>query len=246
MRQRPGSQRRLARRIFAVAVADVIFATLSAHGQSRPATQVAICSPDRPAASAGGQTKNAMGEAGTAIQEVRANSFPELARVDLRTRAFRSRSDYFRTRFSFSRFLLLAPMRYFIEVNPAVFEQQAPFDGICAILAHELVHVASLRRGNRIRRLGLVQLLSKRQTAKFERRTDLEAIQRGYGNGLKSYRVWVYAHVPPDKLPEKRRNYFSPEEIAAIQLKLQGQPDIMAYWSKHVPLNLQEIQSSVK
>jgi len=44
---------------------------------------------------------------------------------------------------------------------------------------------------------------------------------------LKSYRAWVYGHILPSKLPEKLRNYFSPEEIAAIQIKLQEEPDFL-------------------
>jgi hypothetical protein len=135
-------------------------------------------------------------------------------------------------------------MRYFVDVNPALFREQAPADGVCAILAHELAHVVSLSRGSRIRRLGLVRLLSKRQTTKFERRADLDAIHRGYGDGLKNYRTWVYVHIPPNKLPEKRRNYFSPEEIAAIDKKLLEQPDLFAYWSEHVPMNLRAIEGS--
>jgi hypothetical protein len=69
------------------------------------------------------------------------------------------------------------------------------------------VHVVSLSRFNRIRRFGLVRLLSKRQTAKFERRTDLEAIHRGYGDGLKSYREWVYAH-PTTQTPREAAQLF--------------------------------------
>ena len=134
-------------------------------------------------------------------------------------------------------------MRYFVDVNPALFQEQAPSDGFCAILAHELVHVVSLSRGNRIRRLGLVRLLSKGQIRKFERRTDLEAIHRGYADGLKSYREWVYGHIPPSKLQEKQRNYFSPEEIDAIEKKLLEQPDLFAYWSEHVPMNLRAIEN---
>lgn len=145
-----------------------------------------------------------------------------------------------------ARFLLLTRMRYFVEVNPALFQEQAPPDAVCAILAHELVHIVSLSRGNRIRRFGLVRLLSRHHTVRFERGADLEAIHRGYGDGLKSYRGWVYAHIPPSKLPEKLRNYFSPEEIAAIQIKLQEQPDLLEYWREHVPANLHEIQSNRK
>jgi hypothetical protein len=180
---------------------------------------------------------------GTVLQEIQSASYAELAHVDLRVRSFRSQSDYFRSRFSWSRFLLPVRMRYFVDVNPALFQNQAPSDGVCAILAHELVHVVSLSRGNRIRRLGLIRLLSKGQTAKFERRADLEAIHRGYGDGLKGYRTWVYVHIPPSKLQEKRRNYFSPEEIDAIEKKLLAQPDLFAYWSEHVPMNLRAIEN---
>src|SRR5438876_1898454 len=47
-------------------------------------------------------------------------------------------------------------------------------------------------------------------------------IRRGYGNGLKSYRRLVYAHIAPSKLQTKLHNYFSPEEIAAIQMKVRS------------------------
>ena len=184
-----------------------------------------------------------IGAVGAVLQDIQGTSYPELAHLDLRVRPFRSQSNYFRTRFSLSRFLLPLRMRYFVDVNPVLFQEQAPSDGVCAILAHELVHVVSLSRGNRIRRLGLVRLLSKGQITKFERRTDLEAIHQGYGVGLKSYREWVYVHIPPSKLQEKRRNYFSPEEIAAIEKKLLEQPDLFAYWSEHVPMNLRAIEN---
>ena len=68
-------------------------------------------------------------------------------------------------------------------------------------------------------------------------------IRRGYGNGLKSYRRLVYAHIAPSKLQTKLHNYFSPEEIAAIQMKVQEHPDLLAYWREHVLANLQEIRS---
>jgi hypothetical protein len=227
-------------------MAGVVFAALSARCQLRPASQLATCMLTYQAAVTGVQTTDAIDATGAVIQEVKAESFPELTRVDLRVRSFHSQADYFRTRFSLSRFLLLMRMQYLVDVNPALFQDQAPSDGVCAILAHELVHVVSLSHGNRIRRFGLVRLLSKRQTAKFERGADLEAIHRGYGDGLRSYRVWVYEHIAPDKLQQKRSNYFSPEEIAEIQTKLQQRPDLYADWSRHVPMNLREIQDGHK
>jgi hypothetical protein len=242
----------------AVMVCAGIFLSVSAVCQSDPAALTPRCLPtnqqavlEGPSPTGNFDSKPEQGDAGIravgeVILELRGTSYPELVHVDLRVRSFRSQSDYFRTRFSLSRSLLLMRMRYFVDVNLALFQEQAPTDGVCAILAHELVHVVSLTRGNRIRRFGLVRLLSKGQTTKFERRADLEAIHRGYGDGLKNYRNWVYTHIPPSKLQEKRRNYFSPEEIAAIEKKLLEQPDLFAYWSEHVPMNLQSIQNGGK
>ena len=238
-----GSQRGLASSQVLIAVAWFIFAALSAPCQSSHAAQVADCpTADDQATAPGGKANDSIAAVRPEIQRVGRSSFPELVHIDLRVRAFRSQSDYFRTRFSWSRFLLLMPMRYYADVNPAVLQRQAPSDGVCAIIAHELAHVASLIRGNRTRRLGLIRLISERYTVKFERGADLEAIHRGYGDGLKAYRTWVYNHIPPDRLQQKLRTYFSPEEIEAIQMKLQEQPDRFEYWKRHVPTNLQEIQ----
>lgn len=226
-----------------IALAGVFVVTSSAQCQSGPATQVGGCpTADRQAALANVGANDAIAAVDPVIVKVRGSSFPELGQIDLRVRAFRSQSDYFRTRFSLSRFLLFMPMRYFVDVNPSLFQRQAPSDGLCAIMAHELAHVVSLSRGNRIRRLGLIRLISGQYTAKFERGADLEAIHRGYGVDLKKYRSWVYTQIPPRDLQQKLRNYFSPEEITAIQVKLREQPELFGYWSRHVPTNLQEIQ----
>jgi hypothetical protein len=234
---------RLASPHVVIAFAWIMLATVSGDCQSSSAMPVAGCpTVDHPTAAAGGGAGDAIGVTSLALLEVRAASFPELARADLRVRLFRSQSDYFRTRFSVSRFLLLMQMHYFVDINPAIFLGPPASDGVCAILAHELAHIVSLSRGNRIRRLGLIRLMSQRYTVHFERGADLEAIHRGYVDGLKTYRIWVYAHIPSGKLQQKLRNYFSPEEITAIQVKLREQPGIFQYWSRHVPTNLQEIQ----
>jgi hypothetical protein len=180
------------------------------------------------------------------VRTVKDASFPDLKDIDVATGSFRSEADYFRTRFSVTRFLFLLPMRFRVEVNPMLFSEQPPDHGLCAILAHELVHVTDLRRGNRIRRFGLVRLLSARYTVRFERKTDLEAIALGYGDGLKSYRAWAYGHVPPGKVEEKRRRYLSPEEITAIEQGLRENPELLEYWRKHVPMSLEEAEDAVR
>jgi hypothetical protein len=175
------------------------------------------------------------------VEQIVKASYPELKDADIQVQTFRSESDYFRTIFSFRRFLLARKMRYFIKVNPRVFQLNAPEDGVRAILAHELGHVFDFHRKKRIRQLSLLRLLSKNYTAAFERRTDLQAISRGYGEGLKAYRQWLYRNIPAKKMAEKRRNYFSPEEIEAIEAKVKQKPELLQYFLKHVPGNLQEI-----
>jgi hypothetical protein len=179
MTWRRGSLRSLASSHLVSALAWLIFASLSARCQSRSAARIAACPiADRQAAFTGGEANDAIAAVSPAILKVRGSSSPELGHIDLHVRAFRSSSDYFRTRFSLSRFLLLMPMRYFVDVNPALLQRQAPSNGTCAIMAHEFAHVVSLSRGNRIRRLGLIRLISERSTVKFERGADLEAIHR--------------------------------------------------------------------
>lgn len=178
------------------------------------------------------------------IREVIKDAYPELANTDIRVQTFASKSDYFRTSFSFQRFLFGLKMRYFIKVNPRFLDLNAPDEGIRAILAHELGHVFDFQRKNRLRLFGLIRLTSKNYTARFERWTDLQAISRGYGEGLKAYRLWLYNNIPADKLTEKRRNYFSPEEIELLHAKLKRHPALMKQWLAHVPMNLKEIEAT--
>jgi hypothetical protein len=175
------------------------------------------------------------------VQEVVKASYPELKDADIQVQTFHSASDYFRTSFSFGRFLSAKKMRYLIKVNPRVFELNAPEEGVRAIVAHEIGHAFDFHSKKRICLLGLVRLSSKGYTATFERWTDLQAISRGYSEGLKAYRVWLYQNIPAKKLAEKRRNYFSPEEIDAIELRRKQKPEVMQYWFKYTPRNLQEI-----
>jgi len=175
------------------------------------------------------------------VDEIKAAAYPELSGADVRVKLFESESDYFRARFAFRQFFTSRRMRYIVFVNANVFARQAPESGLRAILAHELAHVLYFNRRHRLRLFGLVRLTSKGFTARFERWADLQAIARGYAEGLKEYRRWLYRNIPAKSLKEKQRDYFSPEEIDAIISATQKRPELLAYWLKHVPLNLKEI-----
>lgn len=189
------------------------------------------------------QTADALLPEEQLVSEVIARSFPNLIGIDIRVKRFQSDTDYFRTSLSAVRFFAGVKMRYYVLVNPEWRARGAPVEGVQAILAHELAHVEDLTRGKRIRLFRLASLVSKTRTARFERRADLEAVARDYGCGLKAYRVWLYNHVPAEKLAEKRRDYFSPEEIEAILAATSQQPDLFDYWLRHVPMTLADVQS---
>ena len=95
----------------------------------------------------------------------------------------------------------------------------APDEAREAIVAHELAHIAYYANGNRLHLFGLLRLIEKNFRQSFERRADLDTIERGYGEGLKQYRLWLYQHVPPKALAEKKRDYLSPEEIEAALMR---------------------------
>jgi hypothetical protein len=175
------------------------------------------------------------------VQQLIVARFPELTRKQIRVRTFNSDYDFFRTRFSYSRFFLFRRIRYFVEVNPRLLSLSPPPDGVCAILGHELTHISSMSHGNRLRLFGLIRLASGKYTSAFERRADLEAIHRGFAPGLKDYRHWIYANIPAEKVARKKRDYFTPEEIDALLSRLKQDPSLMDYWMHHVPLNAQQI-----
>lgn len=158
------------------------------------------------------------------LDEVRASSFPELSAARISVHSFHSESDFFRAQFNPFAFLSGAKMRFVIGVNSKALVLQLPGDGLRAILAHELSHVVYYTHGKRVRLLGLVRLVSGRFRSRFERNTDLEAIRRGYGEGLKEYRVWLYQSVPPRALRGKKKDYLTPEEIDVELRRCHIQP----------------------
>jgi hypothetical protein len=199
--------------------------------------------PDGQAASPGPAAETAartLDRARVTVNEIISASYPELNGTTIQIKLFESKSDYFKARFGIPQFFV-GRMRYLIFVNPRVFDRGAPDAGVRAILAHELGHVLYFKTRNRLKLLGLVRLASTASTQRFERWADLQAISRGYGEGLKEYRQWVYQNIPASKLEAKRLNYFSPEEIDAILLASRARPDLLGYWLKHVPLNLDQI-----
>lgn len=71
-------------------------------------------------------------------------------------------------------------------------------------MAHELAHTLFYKNKNRLELLGLISLLNRNFTVKFERKADLVAIEKGYSEGLIKYREWLYQHISPNAVKNKK------------------------------------------
>src|SRR4051794_13165574 len=140
-------------------------------------------------------------------REVRNASFPDLAGVRISYWSFRSATDFFQSRPTIRGYKVL------INNNPALLT--APDDGIKAILAHEMEHICWYRERPRWKLIGLIRLLRTSSDANWERATDMRTIKRGYGPGLRSFRLWLYRQISPGAAERKKVIYMTPEEIAA-------------------------------
>ncbi|MFN7927220.1 MAG: hypothetical protein U0Y68_04610 [Blastocatellia bacterium] len=176
------------------------------------------------------------------VEEVRRTAYPELRTATIHLELFDSPSDYFQSRFTFTSFLLRPHLQYVLHVNRHLFVAPPSDEALRAIIAHELGHVQQFNAKARWRSLAYVRMMSPAFTAQMERRTDLLAIARGYGAGLRAYREWLYQHIPANRRAEKLRNYFAPEEIDALMRQLQQHPERMQQWLRHPPGSLRDIE----
>jgi hypothetical protein len=180
------------------------------------------------------------------VDGVRATSYPRLKAASISIQRLRNDHVFLESRFTFRSFFLGRKLRYKIFFNAEAIARQVPADGLRAIIAHELAHIDFYQRNSRWKLLGLVRLLSPNYAARFERTTDLEAIAAGYGPGLESFRIWLYRNIPSRYLEQKRRDYFSPEEIEAILRAEREEPGVMQRLSTCVPRNLAEIEREIR
>jgi len=188
------------------------------------------------------QTHSASKAIAPLVDSVRAASFPQLKDAGISLRPMHSDYIYFESRFTFSSFFLASKLRYTILFNPEAIARKVPPDGLRAIVAHELAHIDYFNRRSRMGLVSLTRLLWAPFAARFERGADLEAIALGYGPGLESYRTWLYRNVPASRMEEKKRDYFSPEEIEAILHATGRNPQMMAVFTACVPRGRAEIE----
>ncbi len=180
------------------------------------------------------------------VNEIAKRSYPEINLQKIKIKSFDSDTNFFKARFSYTRFLTFQKMRHIIYVNPKFYSLNASENATRSIIAHELAHILYYTKKNRLELLGLASLASGSFTIKFERKTDLVAIKRGYGEGLIEYREWLYKQIPKNEIESKKKNYFSPEEIRMILQITKDRPEMFEIWRKDVPKNIDEIKKSIE
>jgi hypothetical protein len=190
----------------------------------------------------GSSSDPALDDISKLVEDVRSASYPQLQGVEITVHRMSSNDVYLESRFTIPSFFSQR-LRYIILFNRQATARSIPPDGLRAIVAHELAHVDYFEKQSRMGLLALVQLLSVRYNARFERSADLETIQLGYGPGLKSFRAWVYRNIPPGSMEAKKRDYFSPEEIDAILAAERRDPQAIRAFLKCVPRDLTEIEA---
>lgn len=193
-----------------------------------------------------GSEESLLASAAKTFEDIGSRSFPEIDASRIRIRAFSSESTFFKARFSICRYITFRNPRFLVYINRDLANRELPEKALEGIVAHELAHLSYYSRKNRFQLLGLAGLISREFTARFERGADLEAIIRGYGPGLISYREWLYKNVPGRLLARKKRDYFTPEEIRLISEALKSSPDLKAELRKNVPKNIDELRAVLR
>ncbi|MBF2054173.1 MAG: hypothetical protein IGS03_12045 [Candidatus Sericytochromatia bacterium] len=148
------------------------------------------------------------------LQELVQSAFPELVKEKLVLQPLQSRDVFFQSNFKPLSVLSQKPV-YVIQVNPALFERQLPLPAARAILAHELAHTLDYHRHGLggLAKVGWQVLFHNQH---YEYRTDLQAIARGFGEGLIAYREWVYQQIPAADLAKKQKTYYQPAQIRQL------------------------------
>jgi hypothetical protein len=175
------------------------------------------------------------------IIDVRRASFPQLENAQITVYGLQSDFDYLQARFTVASFFG-RKLQYMIYFNREAIHRQVPSDGLRAIVAHELAHINFYESQSRMGLLSLARLLVPSFTTRFERQADLDVIALGYGRGLQSYRTWLYRNIPTSRQVEKKRDYYTPEEIEALLGAVTIHPGVINTFMRCVPRNLVEIE----
>ena len=102
---------------------------------------------------------------------------------------------------------------YIIQINPLLLESSLSGAGTVAILVHELKHILDYTGMDALEFAEFGLWYAQGDVAEYERETDLFSMERGCAEGLIEFRLWLYEQISAAVLEEKKRNYYTPEEL---------------------------------
>jgi len=180
------------------------------------------------------------------IDKLKSDSFPELLNTRIELGSVESDSVFLESRPKLFSLFWPFKIRYLVNINPKLYEAELPLFALEGILAHELAHTSFYISKGRFGTImtGLVFLNHDKHVA-FERSTDIDAITRGYGEGIKMYRQIMFRNLSQAQKKIKAERYYTDEEIDSLVAAHQNYPELRDMWMKNPPLNLNSINHDV-
>lgn len=150
------------------------------------------------------------------MNEIRHEFYSEFDSLNITVREFNSEAYFLQAKVDVKTlFKAKVKRKYYIEINPKIYDCAPSPAALKAILIHELEHINDYNEMSsaQISELGVKYAASKKYRAAYERATDVKVLVKGQAQGLIEYRHWIYAKLSPRELELKKFYYLTPEEI---------------------------------
>jgi len=153
-------------------------------------------------------------QAMTIVERLIETSFPELKGLKITPKGIKNPQVFLATDIEISS-LFGDEREYVLYLNNQLIEKDIPSLALQGILAHELAHFSDYEKMNTFElAVFYAQILMGGEfEANYERRTDLQAFERGFAIGIKVFRHWLYEQISPEARALKETNYYTPAQI---------------------------------
>ena len=106
---------------------------------------------------------------------------------------------------------------YVVKISQKLYANSPGDKALRGILTHEIGHLDDYAHRSTFGLAGLgwdyAFTDDNDDVIAYEKSIDEKALRFGYGEGIKAYRIWLYAQLTPEKAAKKRRTYYTPEQI---------------------------------
>jgi hypothetical protein len=164
-------------------------------------------------------------------------AYPELRDKPITIRGFEETAVFFAS--NFAPCSVFGELQYEIHVNPQAFALGLRGEALDGVIAHELGHTLDYETRSLVD-VGAHVLFDEQS---FERRTDLIAIDRGYGRQLLAYRIWQFGVLTQEQVAQKKRIYYGPLEMTLLLDVKARCPEDFRELSVRPPRSAREIVS---